>query len=190
MLADEALVVFVRRGLHAAPHTASRGAAAAGAAGSQFPEAAAATGAGPACTAILLHVHDEAALRLRSQQVGCGQSRSRCGKVQQHVCTLHLRDSVTEIPTELEALGDKTSATLATPLDGVLRKVASYWGWEIELDREGERNTSGGEGSGSCWSAGERGRHMYIGWTKCIGKKRMWWVRVRRGDRVVELRAQ
>jgi len=176
VLADEALVQFVHRGLHNAPHTASRGAAA--------------IGAGPTCTAVLLHVHDEAALRLRSQEVGCAKSRSRGSKVQQHVCTLHLRDSVTEIPTELEALGDKTSATLATSLDGVLRKVAPYWGWEIELDREGERNTSGGEGSGACWSAGERGRNMYIGWTKCIGKKRMWWVGERRGDRAVELRAQ
>ena len=199
VLADEALVVFVRRGLHNAPHTASRGAAAAGAARSQFPAAAAAIGAGPACTAILLHVHDEAALRLRSQQVGCGQSRSRCSKVQQHVCTLHLRDSVTEIPTELEALADKTSAALATSLDGVLRKVAPYWGREIERDREGERTTSEGEGSGTCGGAGERGRNMYIGWTKCIGKKQRWWVGERReppphhlssGGRAVELRAQ
>ena len=124
VLADEALVQFVHRGLHNAPHTASRGAAAAGAVRSQFPAAAAAIGAGPTCTAILLHVHDEAALRRRSHQVGCAKSRSRGSKVQQHVCTVHLRDSVTEIPTELEALADKTSATLATSLDGVLRKVA------------------------------------------------------------------
>ena len=81
-----------------------------------------------------LHVHDEAALRLRSQQVGCGQSRNRCNKVQQHVCTLYLRDAVAEIPTELEALADPASATLATSLDDVLRKVAPYWGREIERD--------------------------------------------------------
>jgi len=110
VLADEARAVFARRGLHNAPHTASRGAAA--------------IGAGPTCTAVLLHVHDEAALRLRSQEVGCAKSRSRGSKVQQHVCTLHRRDSVTEIPTELEALADKTSSALATSLDGVLRKVA------------------------------------------------------------------
>jgi hypothetical protein len=122
--------------------------ASAGAVRSQFPAAAATIGAGPTCTAILLHVHDEAALRLRPQQVGCDKSRNRGNKMQQHVCTLHLRDSVTEIPTELEALGDKTSATLATSLDGVLRMVAPCWERETKCDREGERTTSEGEGAG------------------------------------------
>ena len=45
--------------------------------------------------------------------------------VQQHVVSLHNTDGVVEVLTELEPLADKTAATLATSLEGVLRQVCS-----------------------------------------------------------------
>ena len=45
--------------------------------------------------------------------------------VQQHAVSLHNTDGVVEVLTELEPLADKTAATLATSLEGVLRQVCS-----------------------------------------------------------------
>ena len=45
--------------------------------------------------------------------------------VQQHAVNLHNTDGVVEVLTELEPLADKTAATLATSLEGVLRQVCS-----------------------------------------------------------------
>ena len=76
---------------------------------------------------VVLHLHDEASLRLRSHLGGAADlpSRSRSSKVQQHVVKVFLRPGLScEVPQEMEALGDKTAATLATSLDGRLRQVA------------------------------------------------------------------
>ena len=65
-------------------------------------------------------------MRLRSGDARDGPTlprRGRASKVQLHVVRLavgHLRQ---EIPTELEALGDKTANTLATSLEAVLRET-------------------------------------------------------------------
>ena len=45
--------------------------------------------------------------------------------VQQHAVSLHNTDGVVEVLTELEPLADKTAATLATSLEGVIRQVCS-----------------------------------------------------------------
>jgi hypothetical protein len=60
----------------------------------------------------LIHIQDEADLRLRSNDARDGL-RSRASKVQQHVVTIVASHRRSEIPTEMEALGDKTAATLA-----------------------------------------------------------------------------
>ena len=96
-------------------------AAAAGALG--FPAAAGASSK-PMIRAIALpHFHDEAALRLRSLVADrpAAATRSRSSKVQQHVVRVFTAMGVWEYPTELEPLVDKTAATIATTLDGVLR---------------------------------------------------------------------
>ena len=75
---------------------------------------------------VVLHLHDEASLRLRSQLGGAADipSRSRSSKVQQHVVKVFFRLGLScEAPQETEALGDKTAATLATFSDGVARQV-------------------------------------------------------------------
>jgi len=72
----------------------------------------------------LVHVQDEADLRLRSGDARDGPSlprRGRSSKVQQHVATLVVGHMRQEIPTELEALGDKTAKTLCTSLERVAR---------------------------------------------------------------------
>ena len=66
---------------------------------------------------------------------------------------MYLRDAVAEIPTELEALADETSATIATSLDGVLRKVAPCSEQETQRENEGERGRQ---------REGERGYEMDI----------------------------
>jgi len=78
-------------------------------------------------TITLAHVQDEADLRLRSGDARDGPilpRRGRASKVQLHVVTLVAGHRRREVPTEMEALGDKTAKTLATSLEAVLRRVA------------------------------------------------------------------
>jgi hypothetical protein len=74
----------------------------------------------------LLHIQDEADLRLRSGEACDGPRvprRSRASKVQQHVVSVHVGHRDWEIPTEMEALGDKSAKTLATSFESLLRQV-------------------------------------------------------------------
>ena len=74
----------------------------------------------------LIHIQDEADLRLRSNDARDGPRmprRSRASKVQQHVVTIVASHRRSEIPTEMEALGDKTAATLATVFEALLRRT-------------------------------------------------------------------
>ena len=77
----------------------------------------------------LLHIQDEADIRLRSESARDGPavpSRSRSSKVQQHVLTMHgAGGRVLDLPMELEALSDKSAPTLATSFERVLRSVAA-----------------------------------------------------------------
>ena len=77
---------------------------------------------------VLTHLQDEAELRLRSflgDRIAA-PPRGRASKVQQHVATLFAHDCPTVVPTEMEALADKTAATLATSLEGVLRNLVKW----------------------------------------------------------------
>ena len=94
---------------------------------------AAATGAAKKAKAefvpvFLLHVQDEADIRLRSSgrldSIAIPR-RSRASKVQQNVVELGLVDGSMEIPTEIEALGDKTAATLATCFENLVRLISA-----------------------------------------------------------------
>jgi hypothetical protein len=74
----------------------------------------------------LTHIQDEADIRLRSGDARDGPKmprRGRASKVQLHVVTLATGFFRREIPTELEALGDKTAGTLATVLEGTMRGI-------------------------------------------------------------------
>ena len=74
----------------------------------------------------LMHVQDEADLRLRSGDPRDGPAlprRGRASKVQQHVVTLVAGHRRQEIVTDMEALGDKTAKTLRTSLERVVRMV-------------------------------------------------------------------
>ena len=75
----------------------------------------------------ILHVQDEADIRLRSgDALGVAiPRRSRASKVQQNVVELVTNVGSLDIPTELEALGDKTAATLATCFERLLRSIAA-----------------------------------------------------------------
>ena len=97
---------------------------------------AAASGAGSSAAAsragvrpfqvAVLHIHDEASLRLRSRSDTLSHlpERSRSSKVQQHLVWLYMesRERV-RFPTELHALSNKSAAVLATSLDLILRDV-------------------------------------------------------------------
>ena len=86
------------------------------------------------CALAVVHLHDEASLRLRSSlgPRSSMPSRSRSSKVQQHVVRVHsLREPPMDCWTELEALADKTAATLATSIYGVLKKTASACGQSL-----------------------------------------------------------
>ena len=88
-------------------------------------ECAAATGASFQ-NILLTHIQDEAALRLRSfSDASHGVTpRVRASKVQQYVVRLFACGVESVIPTELEALGNKTAATLATSFERLLRDLA------------------------------------------------------------------
>ena len=86
------------------------------------------------CALALVHLHDEASLRLRSRlgPRSSMPSRSRSSKVQQHVVRVHsLMEPAMDCWTELEALADKTSATLAASIYGVLQKTAKAFGQSL-----------------------------------------------------------
>ena len=75
-----------------------------------------------------VHLHDEAALRLRShldERLTQAPSRSRGSKVQQHVLTWRIGVAACEVPVELEALADKSAVTLATSIDRAMRQTAA-----------------------------------------------------------------
>ena len=81
----------------------------------------------PSCVAAILHIHDEASLRLRSDTdiSGGGPSRSRSSKVQQHCVWLHVvGQPVIRWLAELDPLGDKTARTLACSVRKVLLLIA------------------------------------------------------------------
>jgi hypothetical protein len=75
----------------------------------------------------VVQVQDEADIHIRSREDdGLGViRRSRASKVQQSAVCFHDEHGSLDIPTELEALGDKTAATLATSFEGLVRSVAS-----------------------------------------------------------------
>ena len=74
---------------------------------------------------ILPFVSDAADLRMRSVLDSRPDtvSRSRSSKVQVHAVTLYAAGGRIAVPTEMEALVDKTAATLATCIERVLRDV-------------------------------------------------------------------
>ena len=79
-------------------------------------------------TIALVHLHDEAALRLRShldERVTQAPSRNQGSKVQQHVLTCRIGVAACEVPAELEALADKSAVALTTSLDRALRQTAA-----------------------------------------------------------------
>ena len=90
----------------------------------------------------MLHIHDEACLRLRSSadtHLGA-PSRSRSSKVQQHVVTVHF----TEQPpvrwyAELDPLADKSAKTLATSLHKVLKAVSAALAQGFKSSADGIR---------------------------------------------------
>ena len=73
----------------------------------------------------LVHVQDEADMRLRSGDARDAKlpTRGRASKVQLHVLRLAVGHHVHEIPTELEALGDKSASTLATSFERLMRNT-------------------------------------------------------------------
>ena len=75
----------------------------------------------------MLWIQDEADLCLRSGEDHdiAIPRRSRASKVQQYVVELSTNSGSLEIPTELEALGDKKAATLATSFERLLRSIAA-----------------------------------------------------------------
>ena len=80
----------------------------------------------PVFCVALLHVQDEARLRLRSAEpADTAPARSRSSKVQQHALWMHVASIAAPLLTELDALADKTAATIATSLLATLRGVAS-----------------------------------------------------------------
>ena len=80
----------------------------------------------PFLTVSVARVQDEAGTGLRSGDARDGPTmprRDRASKVQMHVVALAAGLFKCEIPTELEALGDKTAGTLATVLEGTCYKI-------------------------------------------------------------------
>ena len=75
----------------------------------------------------VVQVQDEADIAIRSREDDGLDviRRSRASKVQQSAVCFHDEHGSLDIPTELEALGDKTAATLATSFELLMRSVAS-----------------------------------------------------------------
>ena len=79
----------------------------------------------------ILHIQDEADMRFRNVQLRyMGEfelpipERTRTTKAQSNVVSLVTPHGGMEIPTEIEALGDKTAATLCTSFERVVRNIA------------------------------------------------------------------
>ena len=79
----------------------------------------------PFLSVTLVHVQDEADIRLRTddEREETLPKRGCASKVQMHVVELVVGEVHHKIPTELEALGDKTTSTLATSLEGTMRNT-------------------------------------------------------------------
>ena len=91
----------------------------------------------PSFVAAILHIHDEASLRLRSDTdiEGGGPSRSRSSKVQQQCVWLHFAGQpVIRWLAELDPLGDKTAKTLACSLRKVLLPIAEVVSTGFNVD--------------------------------------------------------
>ena len=76
--------------------------------------------------AVLLHLQDAAAMRLRTvnkNRLAGLVRRQRSAKVQLHVLDFHTHSNHFEAPTDLEGLKDGTAETLATSLDRAYRRV-------------------------------------------------------------------
>jgi hypothetical protein len=82
------------------------------------------TGDGTTFVCIFMsHVQDEAELRLLTSDPGSRPGlprRSRTSKVQLHVVRVSCQGKSWAVPTELEALADKSAATLATSFEALL----------------------------------------------------------------------
>ena len=119
------VAAFLQRGIHSRQSARQSQSSAAG---------APAESASLLCAA-LLHIHDEASLRLRSASdniQGAGPSRSRSSKVQQHSAFVQTHSGgFVRFLTELDALANKTAAVLANSLHKVLRDVAAVVGTEF-----------------------------------------------------------
>ena len=105
---------------------------------------------GPACggprpapflSVVLTHVQDEADMRLLSQndfnRPGLSR-RSRSSKVQMHVMEARCKGRLLTLPVELEALANKEATTLATSLQGALRR---WWSPLVEAYKSSKRRT-------------------------------------------------
>ena len=77
---------------------------------------------------ILCHIHDEAALRLRSFDASLGQRliRARSSKIQNHAMTLQAGMETYEIFTELQPLLKKDGPTLGQALINALQNVLEH----------------------------------------------------------------
>lgn len=87
--------------------------------------------------AALMHMHDEAGLRLRSQAPADGPApgRGRSSAVQQHIAVAHFPGGHSvRCLTELDALGDKGARTLATSLRNVLWPIADTIGAAVAVE--------------------------------------------------------
>ena len=77
-----------------------------------------------AAVVVLMHVQDEARMRLR-QTLDDRGSRSRTASVQAHVCALRTGSGLPiDVYSEIDALANKTGETLATSFEAELRRVA------------------------------------------------------------------
>ena len=75
----------------------------------------------------VVHVQDEAELRVLSGERREGSSvprRGRASKIQINVVDVWVEQARYHVPTELQALGDKTVATLATCFEALVRWIA------------------------------------------------------------------
>ena len=95
----------------------------------------------PFLSVVLTHVQDEADMRLLSQndfnRPGLSR-RSRSSKVQIHVMEARCKGRLLMLPVELEALADKSARTLATSLQGALRR---WWSPLVAAYQSSKRRT-------------------------------------------------
>lgn len=127
-------------------------------------------------TVVVLHMLDEASMRLRSlldslDALVRRPSRGRSSKVLQHMVTLYASGRFVSLPMELEALADKTAATQTTAMEAVLRKIvagvicgaAGLNGGAAGLNG-GAAGLNGGVAGTRCGSAGAKGGSARTVW--------------------------